>query len=550
MGRTMVGTKLSDSDRSEEDSDSVTRLTDDHPTISPRLLRNAILFRLALLVFSVWQDQTRWPDGQLRFTDVDYDVFSDAARAMVQGEDIYEARPTYRYSPLIAGLLAPGYLLLARCPERHPLLRTALTCLAVSMGKLLFIAADVLCALVQCRIISVERRKYLSTSIRSELPRHTLNWLIGFCWLFNPVTVTVSVRGNAESVLGLAILCCLLCVLQERTFLSGLLFGLCIHLKLYPVIYSPIIYLMLCQRQLLIATSAPRLSVKGKSPATLTRQRWRRLLRVILVPSVTHWLFALATLISLCSLTTVGFYFYGWRFLHQAYFYHFTRVDFWHNFAPHFYPIYLFEGVLSGEMATPSAYDANLFPLRLLPPALLAWFYATPTLQRLYTLFKLLTFLPALILVPSLAFKLHRRPSMAWFAITFAFVAFNKVCTSQYFLWWLVLLPSALACVCVPRARRAPNLRLLRVLGLNTDAVLWALPLVLLWVGGQAAWLLVAYFHEIYGVFWGRILWLALWSASVFFLLINVYLLHSLLRAVCPEPSAGERRVTHKLPAQ
>uniref|UniRef100_A0A183SE72 GPI alpha-1,4-mannosyltransferase I, catalytic subunit n=1 Tax=Schistocephalus solidus TaxID=70667 RepID=A0A183SE72_SCHSO len=520
-------------------------LTDGPPSISPRLLRGAILLRLALLVFSVWQDQTRWPDGQLRFTDVDYDVFSDAARAMVRGEDIYEARPTYRYSPLIAGLLAPGYFLLTHCPEQYPLLRAALTYLAVSMGKLLFITADILCALVQCRIISVEGRKYLLTSSRSELPQHTLNWLIGFCWLFNPVTASVSVRGNAESVLGLAVLCCLLCVLQERIFLSGILFGLCIHLKLYPVIYAPIIYLMLCQHRLLIAISTPRRAVEGKSPANIAHHRWKRLLRVILVPCVAHWLFALATLISLGGLTAAGYYFYGWPFLNQAYFYHFTRVDFWHNFAPHFYPIYLFEGILSGAMATPTVYESSLFPLRLLPPALLAWFYDAPTLQRLYTLFKLFTFLPALILVPALAFKLRRRPSMAWFAITFAFV-----CTSQYFLWWLVLLPSALACVSVPRTEKAPTYTFLRVLGLNTGVVFWALPLLLLWFGGQAGWLLIAYFHEVHGGFWGRFLWLALWLASVLFLLINVYILHRLVGAASPEPSVYVPKVINQPPTQ
>ncbi|VDK84965.1 unnamed protein product [Dibothriocephalus latus] len=363
--------------------------------------------------------------------------------------------------------MAPGYFLLAHCPEQYPLLRTVLSWLSVSLGKLLFITADVLCALVQCRIIAVEGRKYFSTSSQRKISQHTTNWLIGFCWLFNPVTATVSVRGNAESVLGLAVLGCLLCVLQERIFLSGFLFGLCIHLKLYP-----------------------------------------------------------------------------------AYFYHFTRVDFWHNFAPHFYPIYLFEGVLSGAMATPSVYDPSLFPLRLLPSGFLAWFYDTAVLQRLYGLFKLVAFLPALILVPGLAFKLHRRPSMAWFAITFAFVAFNKVCTSQYFLWWLVLLPSALACVSIPRNEKAANPTFLQALGLSRDVVFFALPLLLLWVGGQAGWLLIAYFHEIHGGFWGRGLWLALWLASVLFLLINVYILLRLVGAVRPESAVYKPKVTDQLPAQ
>lgn len=115
------------------------------------LLTTAICLRVGLFAFSVWQDTTRWPDGQLRFTDVDYDVFTDASKALVAGRDIYEARPTYRYSPLIAALLAPGHLAF-----RWLRLKSSYYPAAYAFGKMIFILADIFCALLQRRIIMLE----------------------------------------------------------------------------------------------------------------------------------------------------------------------------------------------------------------------------------------------------------------------------------------------------------------------------------------------------------------------------------------------------------
>lgn len=241
-----------------------------------------------------------------------------------------------------------------------------------------------------------------------------LSWLVGVFWLFNPITAAVSVRGNAESVLGVVILACLYCVLSRRVFAAGLLFGVAIHLKLYPVIYAPIIYLMLCEDQLHAAFS-------GSS-----KDRMKRIVSALLPITVDLWLFLLATLVSLCGLTVIGFVAYGWIFLQNAYFYHFTRVDFWHNFAPHFYPIYLFEGVLA-DQAVAVSFDASLFPLNLLPLSLVQWFFKVENLRRAYTAFKIVIMLPPLLLIPVLSWKRCRQPSFAWFAVTFAFVAFNKV---------------------------------------------------------------------------------------------------------------------------
>ncbi|VDP75531.1 unnamed protein product [Echinostoma caproni] len=425
----------------------------------------ALLLRLVLLAFSVWQDETRWPDGQLRFTDVDYDVFSDAARALIRGEDIYEARPTYRYSPLIAAIVAPGFLLSSPHNVEHvnspsefffypPLTSSNVSAMnrgsdplfARIWGKLVFILADIVCAWLQFQIIRVEALSRARSQSKDQhfgaAPLTTVS-LICFGWLFNPVTAVVSVRGNAEAVLGVCVLACLLLVIHKCAITAGLLFGLCVHLKLYPVIYAPAIYLWF----------APVVTNYRSLP-------WKRRLWLLL-PRWSHIRFSVGALTSLSVLTGLGYcYFGGWRFLHQAYLYHFSRVDIKHNFAPHFYPLYLLSGlewrqsglVEAGTFVNASPAGRARDLLDRLQSTVAGLVYSSDKtaklgtsltvlfrsavqsllqdesrLQILKLVFSLVSVLPAVFLIPFLAFRLRRTPGLCWFATTYAFVTFNKV---------------------------------------------------------------------------------------------------------------------------
>ena len=61
---------------------------------------------MVLIVYGEWQDTHM----EVRYTDIDYMVFSDAASLVASGKSPFE-RSTYRYSPLLAFLLLPNSVL-------------------------------------------------------------------------------------------------------------------------------------------------------------------------------------------------------------------------------------------------------------------------------------------------------------------------------------------------------------------------------------------------------------------------------------------------------
>lgn len=161
--------------------------------------------------------------------------------------------------------------------------------------------------------------------------------------------------------------------------------------------------------------------------------------------------------------------------IQETFLYHLEREDIQHNFSPIFYPLRLLS-------ETPS-YENDLMKTALC-------FTATAT-QLL------------LVIRTSFRYAASHLP-FALFTQTCYFVIFNKVATSQYFTWYLCLIPLVL--------HRLP----FRFLG-------WAF-IFFAWLGAQLQWLLQAYFFEfekrdnLFYVFFASIIYVISHTALVWIL--------------------------------
>lgn len=97
---------------------------------------------------------------------------------------------------------------------------------------------------------------------------------------------------------------------------------------------------------------------------------------------------------------------------------------------------------------------------------------------------------------------------------TFTFVTLNKVCTSQYFMWYVWFLP-----LVIPQLLPGPDA------GSGISAVKGIL-MVTLWVTGQALWLSQGYRLE----FLGEEVFLELWFSGLIMLGVNAWLVVSLIK--------------------
>ena len=322
---------------------------------TPYVFASAIALRVILTFYGLFQDQY----SALPYTDIDYFVFTDAARYVYHGYSPYN-RETYRYTPLLAWLLIP----------------TAWPGTAwFSFGKALFALADI----VAGWLIVLVLRSPLGGKMETERALKFAS-----IWLLNPMVATISTRGSSEGLLGVMVVAILWAVLTRRIMFAGILLGLSVHFKIYPFIYGISIIWYL----------EPSAEQTSKSQNSMIIQR----LRKFITPTrITLLLSSLATFI---TLNAIMYAIYSTPFLTHTYLHHLTRIDHRHNFSP---------------------YNTLLHLTSAIPP------------ESGSMRFETLAFIPQLALsavfIPLALAKKDLAGTML--AQTFAFVAFNKVCTSQ-----------------------------------------------------------------------------------------------------------------------
>lgn len=376
------------------------------------LILVSLLIRLGFFTFGIYQD-THY---KVRYTDIDYYVFHDAARYVYEGLQRGTVgspfwRETYRYTPLLSWILIPNHYL----EWFH-------------LGKLVFVAFDLFTGIIILDLVKkcVKKRD-------SSLPL-----VLSSLWLLNPMVITISTRGNAESVICFLIMLALYLLQKDYLTASAIVYGLSIHFKIYPIIYCIPIAIYLYRRD-------------------------NRFLKVLL--------YGVVTLLALLIPTAAMYMIYGMQYLDQAYWYHLYRTDHRHNFALWNLLLYYDSARSTTSLLSKFAFVPQLAVTMSL--ATLEWIQ--PTFENLLNVL---------------------------FLQTFAFVTYNKVCTSQYFVWYLIFLPFFMS---------------------NTS-LSWqkGVCMVAVWVATQGFWLFQGYLLEFEG---RNVFFPDMFIASALFFLGNIWLI-------------------------
>ena len=334
------------------------------------------------------------------YTDIDYHVFSDGAKHITQFENPYE-RETYRYTPILAALMTPNIYIW------YPI------------GKFFLSTIDVLVGWLIEKLLATQNEKETNQkNLNDEIQKQEQMNEYGYAslfYLYNPLTVVICTRGSADCIITFLVLLSLIFLQKRCYFTSALLYGFAVHFKIYPIIYAPALYLYLAYREYeLPKIETPTAYNEAKiNPKTFFAKimflirNFCGTIRIFLTN-----LFKIKSLIFIIVSASIFFFFLivfylmiGYKFLYEYLLYHIVRKDHRHNYSMFYYLIYL-------------TYDSDFSKL-----------------------LSLIAFLPQMTLIMFVTFYLYKNINLCLIVLTMIFVAFNKVMTAQYFIWFFSLIP-------------------------------------------------------------------------------------------------------------
>ncbi len=423
----------------------------------------------------------------ITYTDIDYHVFNDGAKHLLSLESPYN-RETYRYTPLLAFMMIPNQIL------------------NINYGKIVFVFVDILngiCIEILLNLQNTNRKKieeererkliakqaresqnlnfktdshsllsenssnlsgnnnqleHEDFSVKFQLMFEILKKIVdnpfaytSLLYLYNPFVINMSTRGSADCLIIFFILLTLIFLELRIYSIAGILYGLAMHFKIYPVIYAPaiLLYIIFRRKKLTFESDEESISTENLAPVVKSpKQRKNFITKIIYfalsffsfyfylgiansifkkiknffavlfsqfknfirfffkyifnLNAVVFFGFALFTFLALFSF----FYlFFGRKFVFEYLLYHVVRKDHRHNYSVFSYLMYLTYSTSFGKVLS------------------------------------LMAFLPQALLVFLTSIFMFNNLNTCLLIITWIFVTFNKVVTAQYYLWYLSFIP-------------------------------------------------------------------------------------------------------------
>ena len=272
----------------------------------------AIAFAIAfsIRIFLIHFGDIFTPLG-VNYTDIDYYVFTDAARHIYSGGSAFD-RDTYRYTPLLAYILQPNIWF------------------DWNFGKYLFSIFDILGGYLIYHLLN-SKFKCLHYS-NSKLNIYSLEW-VSIIWLFNPIIFAVSSRGSCDSIIVFIVLLTVYFIVNQNYAIAGIIYGVAIHFRIYPIIYCLIFVLYIGHQSLHLQV------ISKSSQNNINNSNEISLFRVILNAICMHqvWYFIICCILMFSMLTFVCYLKLGGDvYIQEAWLYHLTRIDAKHNFSVYF----------------------------------------------------------------------------------------------------------------------------------------------------------------------------------------------------------------------